>query len=107
MFFYRDFWDLVGPNMLAMLEEFRHGNCGMERINKSHLFLLSKHQVADRVEDFHLISLSNSIYLIMAKVLANRFREVIDKLVEPFRSTLILGRQLVDRAVVVGEIVVA
>ena len=64
-----------GPDVLAMIEEFQQGNCGMERINKSHLFLLPKQQRADRVEDFLLISLSNSIYLIIAKVVANRLRE--------------------------------
>ena len=67
MFFYKDFWDLVGPDVMATLEELCQENCGIERINKLHLFLLPKHQGADRVEDFRPISLSNSIYLIIAK----------------------------------------
>ena len=98
--------DLVGPDVMAMLEEFHHDDRGMERINKSHLFL-PIHQGADRVEDFCPISLSNSIYLIIVKVLANRFHEVIDKLVGPFHSVFIPRRQLVDSAVAASEIVVA
>ena len=90
-----------------MLEEFLHGNCGIERINKLHLFLLPKRQGVDRVQDFCLISLSNSIYLTIPTVLPNRLHEVIDELVGPFQSTFILGRQLVDSVVVAGEIVAA
>ena len=75
-----------------MIEEFRWGNCGMERINKSHLFLLLKHQGADRVDDFRPISLSNSIYLIIARVLANKLREMINKLVGPLQSAFTPGR---------------
>ena len=90
-----------------MLEQFRHENCGMERNNKSHLFLLPKRQGADRVEDFCPIYLSNSIYLIIVKVLVNRLREVIDELVGPFRSAYTPRRQLVDSAVMAGEIVAA
>ena len=45
--------------MMVMLKEFCKGNRGMERIN--------------------------SIYLIIAKVLANRLCEVIGELVEPFQ----------------------
>ena len=97
---------IVWPDVMAMVEEFCHENCVMERIKKSRLFLV-KHQGADRVEDFHLISLSNSIYLIIAKVLANRLREMIDELAGPFQSAIIPGRQLVDGVVVAGKIIVA
>ena len=58
-----------------------------------------------RAGDFQPISLSNSLYLIMAKVLANRLQEVIDELVDPFQLTFIPGQQLVDRAVMAGEII--
>ena len=107
MFFYRDFWDLVAPDVIATVEELNQESTGMERINKSHLFLPQKHQGADRVEKFCPISLSNSIYLIITKVLANKLREVIDKLIGPFQSAFIPERQLVDRAIVAGKIVAA
>ena len=66
VFFYKDFWDFVGPNVMAMFEELRQENWGMEKINNSYIFLLPKCQGADRVEDFRQISLSYSIYLIIA-----------------------------------------
>ena len=79
----------------------------MERIKKGHFFLLPKHYGADIVEDFRPISLSSSIYLIIAKVLANRLCEVINKLVGPFQPAFIARRQLVDNVVMAREIVAA
>ena len=76
----------------------------MERIKKSQLFLVPKHQVADKVEKFPPpISLSNSIYLIIAKLLANMLCQMINELVGPFQSTFIL----VDNAIMAGEIAAA
>ena len=59
------------------------------------------------MEDFRQILLSNSIYLIIAKVLANRLRGVIGKPVGPFKSAFVLGRLLVDSVTVAGKIIAA
>ena len=40
----------------------------------------------------HPISLSNFVYLIIVKVLANKLREVIGDLVGPFQSAFISGK---------------
>ena len=72
---------------MAILEEFCLGNYDKERIKKSHIFLLQKCQGAVEV-DFHPMSLSNSIYLIITKVLANRLREVSDEFFVVFQSVL-------------------
>ena len=69
--FYSEFWGLVSFDVMVMIEEFQYRTGDMTKINKSHLFLLLKRQGAYRVENFHSISLSNSIYLIIAKVLGN------------------------------------
>ena len=56
VFFYKDPWDLVRLDVIAIFEEFRQVNCGIERINNLHLFLHPKCR-ANRVEDFQPISL--------------------------------------------------
>ena len=91
--------------VLGTIDEFCIGNCGLEHINKSYLFLLPKCPGAVRVKDFRPISLSNSIYLIIAKVLASRLREMIDELVDPFQLAFIPRWQLVDSMAMTGEII--
>ena len=79
----------------------------MEKINKSYLFMLPKRQGAESINDYLPIALSNSIYLIMAKVLANRLKEVIGALIGPLQYAFIPGRQLPDSVVMAGEILAA
>ena len=105
--FYKEFWALVKGDVMAALEELRSPQANMERINKSYLFMLPKRQGAESVNDYRPISLSNSIYLIVAKVLANRLKEVIGELIGPFQYAFIPGRQLPISVVMAGEILAA
>ena len=79
----------------------------MDRINRAYITLLPKTSGAERVGDFRPISLSNSIYLIIAKVLANRLRELLGTLISPLQSAFVLGRQMSDSVVVAEEIIAA
>ena len=89
------------------MEEFHAGKCQMESLNKVYLVVLPKTARAEHIGDFWPISLSNSIYLIIAKVLANRLREVLDGLISPFQSAFIPGRQMIDNIVLAEEMVTA
>ena len=107
LFFYYECWDAVEPEVVSMMEEFHAGKCQMESIIRVYLVLFQKTEGAEHRGDFQPISLSNSIYLIIAKVLVNRLREVLDGLISPFQSTFILGRQMIDSTVLAEEMVAA
>ena len=77
----------------------------MDRLNKAYIVLLPKFQGAEQIGDFRSISLSNSLYLIFAKVLANQLRGVLSSLISPFQSAFIPGRQMANSIVLAEEIV--
>ena len=91
---------------MSIIEDFRSGRCNMDRLNKAYIILLPK-VGAEQIGDFRQISLSNSIYLIIAKVLANRLRSVLPALISPFQSAFLPGRQMIDGIVIAEEIVAA
>ena len=105
VFFYKDSWDAVSHDVVAALGDFRVDRCQMDRLNKAYIVLLPKVQGAEQIGDFRLISLSNSLYLIFAKVLANRLRGVLSSLISPFQSAFIPNRYTADSIVLVEEIV--
>lgn len=107
VFFYTEFWGTVGPDVMETLDRFHRGVCNMDRLNRSYVVLIPKINGAAEVRDFRPISLSNSIYLIIAKVLANRLRRFMDNLISPFQSAFIPGRQMTDSAVIAGEVIAA
>ena len=107
VFFYKDCWDTVRHEVMAALEDFRTRRCHMERLNRAYIVLLPKVQGEEQIGDFRPISLSNSLYLIFGKVLANRLRGVLSSLISPFQSAFIPGRQMIDSIVFAEEIVAA
>ena len=107
IFFHTEGWAAVRPEVMATIEEFRAGRCNMNRINRAYIVLTSKVQGVEHNGDFWPISLSNSIYLIIAKVLANRLRGVLTSLISPFQSAFMPGRQMSDNILLAEEIVAA
>ena len=98
---------MLGPEVMRVMGDFHAGRCQLERLNKIYLVLIPKIPRADQISDFHPIALSNSIYLIIAKVLANRLREVMYSLISQLQSAFIPGRQMIDSIVMAEEIVAA
>ena len=107
VFFYLECWDVVGVEVMATIEDFRVGHGNMDRLNKAYIILLPKVEGAKLIGDFRLISLSNSIYLIIAKVLANRLRLVLPAIISPYQSAFLPGRQMSDVIVMAEGIVAA
>ena len=107
IFFYKNCWDTIAPELMHLMDDLYAGQCQMERFNKVYIVLLPKVPGAELIGDFRPIAPSNSIYLIIAKVLANRIRVVLDRLISPLKSAFIPGRQMIYSIVMAEEIVAA
>ena len=105
VFFYRDCWDRVASDVMALMDEFHVGSARMDNKNRVYIALLSKVQGVEQVGDFRPISLSNNIYLIIAKVLANRLRRILQDHINPLQFAFIPGRQMMDSIVIAEEII--
>ena len=105
VFSYLECWDVVGAEVMALIKEFRAGRCNMDQLNKAYIILLPKVEGAELIGDFRPISLLNSIYLIVAKVLANRLRLVLLAIISPFQSAFLPGKQMSDNIVTAEDIV--
>lgn len=58
---------------------------------------------ANDLGDFRPISLITGLYKIIAKVLAERLKRVISKLLNKHRMAFIKGRQIMDAALIASE----
>ena len=78
MAFYHHCWRVVEKDVLAVFEEFFQ-RCKFEKsLNATFIALIPKRNDASNIRDFRPISLVGSVYKILAKVLANRLRMVLD-----------------------------
>lgn len=76
-----------------------------EYLNKTHIVLIPKIQGPKTIGNYRPISLCNSVYKIITKVIAARIRPHLDTLVSPYQISFIPRRRGVDNAIIVQELI--
>jgi len=67
------------------------------------VLLISNKSRVTEVKDFRSISLIGGVYKIISKVLANRLKSVLGKIVSHSQIVFIKGRQILDSVLVANE----
>ena len=101
--FYKQFWDKVGREVTeAVLSALNTGTIP-KAINHTFLTLIPKIQSPRKVTDFRPISLSNVLYKLIAKVLANRLKPRLPQLISETQSAFMSERLITNNILVAHE----
>ncbi|RVW34350.1 Transposon TX1 uncharacterized 149 kDa protein [Vitis vinifera] len=102
--FWQSCWGFV-KEILAMFKEFHEQNTFLKSLNNTFLVLIPKKGGAEDIGDFRPISLLGGLYKLLAKVLANRLKKVIGKVVSPAQNAFVMGRQILDASLIANEVI--
>ena len=77
----------------------------MRSLNSTFLVLIPKKGDVMDIKDFRPISLVGRLHKILAKVLANRLKREVGKVVLEVQNALVEGRQILDATLIANKVV--
>ena len=102
--FYKKYWPIVGIEVIQAVQNFFRTGHLLKEVNNSFIVLIPKLQNPSAISHFRPISLCNTIYKIISKILVSRLRPLLAKLISPCQSAFIPGRWIAENQIVVQEI---
>uniref|UniRef100_A0A2N9IGZ4 Reverse transcriptase domain-containing protein n=1 Tax=Fagus sylvatica TaxID=28930 RepID=A0A2N9IGZ4_FAGSY len=102
--FYKKYWHIVGHTVIKAVQNFFTSGKLLKQMNFSFIVLIPKIQNPSAINHFRPISLCNTTYKIISKLLVDRLRGVLPDLISPAQSTFIPGRWIAENQLIVQEI---
>lgn len=93
-YFIRKNWHLVGDFVSTEVLKVLNTGRFSARFNCTFITLVSKKEWATKVMDFQPISLCNVLYKLVAKVIANRFKQILPSIFFKSQSTFVPERHI-------------
>jgi hypothetical protein len=92
--FFLGFFDLLGNDILKVVEESRKNGRIHEPLNATFIALIPKSDNPTTFDDFRLISLCNCIYKIISKVISLRLKDILSRHISGEQFGFLKGRQI-------------
>lgn len=102
--FFQSQWPIIGDSLCNMVFDIFREPSKVRDINETLITLIPKVEQVRNIKHFRPISLCNVSYKVITKLLANRLRLIIGRLVNPCQSSFVPNRQSRDNIIVAQEI---
>jgi exonuclease III len=103
--FYKSCWHIIKDDLLKMIRGCMKKAKVGGGTNSTYLALIPKDTNPESFARFRPISLCNASYKIMAKLLANRIKPLLKRMITSFQGGFVEGRHIQDNVIQVQEIV--
>ncbi|KAH1056048.1 hypothetical protein J1N35_034113 [Gossypium stocksii] len=102
--FYQKCRHIIGDDVMNFCLQILNEEKEFKQVNSTHIVLIPKVVNQANMKQFRPISLCNVIYKIMAKVITNRLRGVIEKCIDVAQSAFVPERLISDNVLLAYEI---
>ena len=88
---------------MNFFKQFHESGSFVRSLNATFLVLIPKKRGVEDLKDFRPISLVGGLYKWLTKVLANRLKVVLAKVISTSQNAFVEGRQIIDVVLIVNE----
>eukprot|EP00253_Pinus_taeda_P023771 PITA_23771 len=103
IYFYRICWEIIKFDLFRMIRGVLRKTKMGGGTKSTFLALIPKETNPRSFDRYRPISLCNSSYKIVAKLLANRIKPLLQKLISPAQGGFVKGRQILDNVIQIQE----
>jgi hypothetical protein len=103
MGFVQTCWEVIKEDIMAVFKDFHTKGRFQKSFNATFIALIPKKARAEELKDYRPISLVGIVYKLISKVLANRKKNVLEKIISKSQNAYIEGRQILDSVLIANE----
>ena len=102
--FYQHFWMVVKNSVFNEVKGIFEKGCVPSYLNETLISLIPKCQNPETLNNYRPISLCNSVYKIVSKILVARIRLLLSSLISPVQTAFVPGRRCTDNVLIAQEL---
>ena len=102
--FFQRFWLVVGDSVKEEVMRAFTERKVPDYLNKTLIVLIPKIQGPETIGNYRPISLCNTIYKIISKIIVARIRPHLEQLVSPYQTAFVPGRRGADNVIIVSRV---
>ncbi|GJT92141.1 RNA-directed DNA polymerase, eukaryota, reverse transcriptase zinc-binding domain protein [Tanacetum coccineum] len=102
--FFKASWGIVGGDVCRAIKEFFSSGKMLGELNTTIISLMPKSKNPGKAVDYKPIACCGVFYKCISKVITNRIKIVLNKLVDPNQGAFIEGRQISDNILLIQEL---
>lgn len=95
---------MVRQDVVNTIQDFFQTGKMLPKLNSTNITLIPKIDNPSKVSQFRPISLCNVIYKLISKIMVDRLKLVLPKLISPFQLAFVLGHAIHDNYIVAVKI---
>lgn len=102
--FFQNYWDIVGNDVTCMALNVLNNNMPIFETNRTNIVLVPKTKNPSMMFEFRPISLTNVVYKLISKVLANRLKAILPQIIFENQSSFLSKCLIIDNVLVAFEL---
>ena len=103
--FFQSFWMIVGNSEIEVVKKVFVERKVPKYLNRTHIALIPKIQGPGTLGDYKPISLCNTVYKVITKIIFARLRPYLENLISPLQTAFVPSRKGIDNAIIAQEII--
>ena len=92
--FFQKFWPVVGDSVIEEVKEVFVSKKVLDYLNRTLITLIPKIQGPETLGNYRPISLCNTVYKVVTKIIVARLRPYLDKLISPMQTAFVTWTML-------------